>query len=283
LSRSCGARIFTFTGTPRRPSPGFSGYAARVPTHPLWANPVFAPDDYQMFTKDVELSLLEIEEPEEIQIRKTLPAVAERLNTLHQGLARDVAEWDAKTNKRLDAIDARLNDLFEVALLWCLTQCEQPVRPVATITATTTATAVFTPVSTMTSFHSVRTSPVPSERISPSVDASFSALIDKNDNEPPPYLLSRSISTVPQPWKEWTIGINGGLSVQRLEDLYGPRWRLKHSEKMMYGRRKIIRNSTTADGRDQRRRGGGRTWVDATTRSVVFVATVSTAEQTEEK
>lgn len=77
------------------------------PTHPLWANPVFAPDDYQMFTKDVELSLLEIEEPEEIQIRKTLPAVAERLNTLHQGLARDAAEWDAKTNKRLDAIDAR--------------------------------------------------------------------------------------------------------------------------------------------------------------------------------
>lgn len=124
-----------------------------------------------------------------------------------------------------------MNDLFEVALLWCLTQCEQTVRPVATITATTTATAVFTPVSTMTSFHSVRTSPVPSERISPSVDASFSALIDKNDNEPPPYLLSRSISTVPQPWKEWTIGINGGLSVQRLEDLYGPSWRLKHSEK----------------------------------------------------
>jgi hypothetical protein len=187
----------------------------KFPTHPLWADPVFAPDDYQMFTKDVELSLLEIEEPEEIQIRKTLPAVAERLNTLHQGLARDVAEWDAKTNKRLDAIDARLNDLFEVALLWCSTQCEQPVRPVATITATTTATAVFTPVSTMTSFHSVRTSPVPSERISPSVDASLSALIDKNDNEPPPYLLSRSTSTVPQPWKEWTIGINGGLSVQR--------------------------------------------------------------------
>jgi hypothetical protein len=36
------------------------------------------------------------------------------------------------------------------------------------------------------------------------------------------------------------VGVGGGPSVQGLEDLYGPRWRQKHSEKVMYGRRKII-------------------------------------------
>jgi hypothetical protein len=46
------------------------------PAHPLWTDPVFARDDHQTFTKDVELSLLEVEEPEEVQIRKTLPATS---------------------------------------------------------------------------------------------------------------------------------------------------------------------------------------------------------------
>jgi hypothetical protein len=34
------------------------------PAHPLWTDSVLAWDDYQTFAKDVELSLLEVEEPE---------------------------------------------------------------------------------------------------------------------------------------------------------------------------------------------------------------------------
>ena len=78
---------------------------------------MFERDDYQAFAEDVELSLLEVEEPEELRIRKTLPAIAERLNTLHQGLARDVNDWGRKTSERLDSIEARLGDLFEAAFL----------------------------------------------------------------------------------------------------------------------------------------------------------------------
>lgn len=36
------------------------------------------------------------------------------------------------------------------------------------------------------------------------------------------------------------MGLEGGPSVQGLEDLYGPLWRQKHSEQVMYGRRKVI-------------------------------------------
>jgi hypothetical protein len=63
------------------------------PAHPIWTDPVFRRDDYQAFAKDVELVLLDVEEPEEVQIRKTLPAITERLSVLHQSLARDVNEW----------------------------------------------------------------------------------------------------------------------------------------------------------------------------------------------
>jgi len=47
-------------------------------------------------------------------------------------------------------------------------------------------------------------------------------------------------SLVPQLWREWTVGLGNGLSVQGLEDLYGARWRPAHSEKAMYSRRKVI-------------------------------------------
>jgi ferritin-like metal-binding protein YciE len=74
-------------------------------------DPVFGRDNYQAFAKDVELALLDVEEPEEAQIRKTLPAMAERLSVLHQNLARDVNEWGAQTKEQLDNIKSRLGDI----------------------------------------------------------------------------------------------------------------------------------------------------------------------------
>jgi hypothetical protein len=58
--------------------------------HLLWTDPVFERDDYRALAQDVELSLLEAEESEEVRIKKTLPAVAEHLSTLHQSLTRDI-------------------------------------------------------------------------------------------------------------------------------------------------------------------------------------------------
>jgi hypothetical protein len=50
-----------------------------------------------------------------------------------------------------------------------------------------------------------------------------------------PYDLDR-----PAAVREWTVGLGDGPSVQGLEDLYGPRWRHPHSERVMYGRRIMI-------------------------------------------
>jgi hypothetical protein len=51
-----------------------------------------------------------------VQIRKTLPAIAERLSTLQQSLACDINDWGAKT-KQLTHINATLNDLL--GAVWC--------------------------------------------------------------------------------------------------------------------------------------------------------------------
>jgi hypothetical protein len=65
-------------------------------------------------------------------------------------------------------------------------------------------------MTTVTLFHSLPTSPPNPASRSPLPP-------------PPPYVLSRTISTVPQLWREWTVGLGDGPSVQGLEDLYGPR------------------------------------------------------------
>jgi hypothetical protein len=119
------------------------------PTHPIWTDPVFRRDDYQAFAKDVELSPLDVEEPEEVQIRKTLPAIAERLSVLHQSLARDVNDWGVQTKERLDNIETRLGDLFEGRVSMTLNASHRVAAPGgATPASMTTATA----------FHSIPTS-----------------------------------------------------------------------------------------------------------------------------
>lgn len=37
-----------------------------LPDHPMWTNPVFVREDYQQFAREVEASLENLEEPEEI-------------------------------------------------------------------------------------------------------------------------------------------------------------------------------------------------------------------------
>jgi hypothetical protein len=83
---------------------------------------------------------LKSREPEEVWIRKTLPAIVERLNALHQALARDISEWDVKTKERLDSIDAKLEDLFEGRVSMILAFYAAATGTAATIMATATAT-----------------------------------------------------------------------------------------------------------------------------------------------
>jgi Transcriptional activator of glycolytic enzymes len=36
--------------------------------------------------------------------------------------------------------------------------------------------------------------------------------------EPPTYQLSRGITTIPDLWREWTVGLGGQLSVEALDE-----------------------------------------------------------------
>ncbi|KAF2111604.1 transcriptional activator of glycolytic enzymes-domain-containing protein, partial [Lophiotrema nucula] len=54
----------------------------------------------------------------------------------------------------------------------------------------------------------------------------------------PPYRMSRGIKTVDGLWREWTIGLCGGPSIQALDIKWGSRWRAgRRSELQWYSLR----------------------------------------------
>jgi hypothetical protein len=61
--------------------------------------------------------------------------------------------------------------------------------------------------------------------------------------EPPPYRMSRTIQTIPELWREWTVGLAGQPSIEQLDTLYGASWRTgptAASERQFYSRRKTL-------------------------------------------
>lgn len=57
--------------------------------------------------------------------------------------------------------------------------------------------------------------------------------------EPLIYQLSRGITTIPDLWREWTMGLGGQLSVEGLDERWGSHWR-RGAEFQFYSRRKVI-------------------------------------------
>jgi hypothetical protein len=61
--------------------------------------------------------------------------------------------------------------------------------------------------------------------------------------ELPQYRMSRTVQTIPELWREWTVGLQGQPSIERLDGLHGSSWRsgpTAASERQFYSRRKTL-------------------------------------------
>lgn len=197
------------------------------PEHPLWNHPVFVRQDYQEFAREVELSAMNVEEPEEIQIRKVVPIIAERLNIVQQSLSQAIQSWGSKTHLTVDHLRTTLTDALAGRISFTIHASE----------AAPASICAPTPLSV------VQAAPAPSYEA-----AGAATTPDPEDPEniaartPPAYRLSRTIATVPDLWREWTAGLGSGPSVQSLEDTYGAAWRPSQDERVFFSRRKVIIN-----------------------------------------
>src|SRR6266480_866154 len=105
-----------------------------------------------------------------------------------------------------------------------------PTAPLGSLTTTPAATPTTTPASTL----------------SPDSAPDSAALLPLppfilNPQAPPmPYTMARGSNSVLRLWTEWTMGLDGGPSIQALDRCWGARWRVGPGEPMFYSRRRRV-------------------------------------------
>lgn len=207
------------------------------PHHPIWNDPIFVRKDYKLFVDEVEHSLQVVEEPEEIKVRQIVPEISNQINLLRQDVVRSLKEEKHRTACKLESVDRRLEDFF--AGKFAIT-IHAPNAPAPRVEARTIKAMANPP------FRSVaQREPAGMPGPSMSYDAmdvneASYALPPLQPDSPPSYQMSRTITTVMDVWREWEKGLGGNYPVINLERMYGARWRMDQSERMLFSRRKVI-------------------------------------------
>lgn len=62
----------------------------------------------------------------------------------------------------------------------------------------------------------------------------------QKSNEVPKYSISRKLKTIPEMWREWTVGSMGCPSIEELDQKYEACWHPEHKERQFYGARKLL-------------------------------------------
>ncbi|EAS32210.3 uncharacterized protein CIMG_13776 [Coccidioides immitis RS] len=198
------------------------------PGHPLWTSPVFMREDYRQFAEAVRVANTHKEEPYEMQLQQTVPMVADQLCIVQQDLGVACGHLHTALETGLQKINNQLEALTSGQVSFLVQAFPAGQRMM-------TAAAAFEDKDEERDSGSTASreaqAPACSLEIAP---ASASASV------PATYQLSRTITTVPDLWQEWTVGLGGGPSVQSLDALYGAKWRPGGTERMFYSRRKVI-------------------------------------------
>jgi len=166
------------------------------------------------------------EDPQLIAIQKAIPAVCDRLRTITGAMQTGLEGNDSSIRRvegRIAALENVVNDFCSGAFNLTFTpgsRRAQESLPLCSLgPLRLPAAAATAPPSS---------GPMPA----PTVIESLAA-------QPPTYHLSRGITTIPDLWREWTVGLGGQQSVEALDERWGSRWR-HGAEFQFYSRRKVI-------------------------------------------
>ncbi|KAJ5605348.1 short-chain dehydrogenase [Penicillium lagena] len=178
---------------------------AQFPQHSMWDDPIFAREDYTTFAEQIRQSLLCTETPQEIQLRQTLPIIADSLIVLQKDIHQAVDLHGYQAHEQLRKIAHQLQDLLSGQVTFA-------VRAIDTSTIGARTPDSFSPSSQLAACLSEASAIQPPLAPTPSEEQQLSS--------PSPcrslYSLSRTIQTVPEVWREWTCGLGANPSVQSL-------------------------------------------------------------------
>ena len=204
------------------------------PDHPIWNDPLFGRADYAEFAAGVHLSLEDIALPDEVRLRNVLPDLATTFVSQSANIVRTTETCWNQNFTLLQHIQATLDGLFGGPL----TATVNLHKP-ANIPAQPQFLRTMPLQSSLPAAASASTLLPAAELMQDVPTLPATAPLDP-DASPPAYLMSRSLTTVYDAWREWADGLGSNPSVHALEDAYGPAWRPLQKERQHFSRRKVI-------------------------------------------
>lgn len=223
------------------------------PAHPIFRDPLFSTAEYAGFATAVEAAADTIrhEDPHLVAIEKAIPSVNERLRSiasvmqtgqgsLATGLAKVQGEVSELTGKLNDFLTGSFSLTFSPGKSRLLPQgynpAGQPYQQMPPFPSLCGASGTSAAVDLG--------GPLPVAPVKlPQPEQALHSVA-------PSYQLSRQVATVPDLWREWTMGLGGLPAVAALDAMYGNRWR-SPSERQYYSMRKVIVDEITAMARNR--------------------------------
>ena len=199
------------------------------PGHPIFQDPVFETLEYKAFELKVRGALAAAveQDPHTIAIQKAIPAVSDRLRTM-TGIIQNGQATHAQAL-------CSLEDLLT-------TRIEQKIERIAgALTEFIGGSFHFVPRGQLSP--ALLAAPVTGASLLSNRPVALPIAALAQATEMPQYHMSRTVQTIPELWQEWTVGLQGQPSIERLDELYGSSWRsgpAAASERQFYSRRKTL-------------------------------------------
>ncbi|OJD18721.1 hypothetical protein AJ78_01258 [Emergomyces pasteurianus Ep9510] len=194
------------------------------PDHPLWSDPLFVREDYKAYAIEVARAVETVVKPQEIQIQRDM--IADQLQNIRQEMLQRIDKWGHECQQLQQKMTQQISDLINGHVAFSVRAVPQ------------NSMIELTTASASSPRDIVRSSMEPESNVPESAD--MTAVLLTSSSKKNSYTHSRTIQSVPDLWREWTTGLDGGPSVRSLED-QGGQWRKSSpKEQMMFSRRKVI-------------------------------------------
>jgi hypothetical protein len=213
------------------------------PSSLVWNHPVFQHSAYTAFAQEVATCQQEKEHPSQLTLLyQAMPVLTDYLKTI-----------DARNEQRIDSLRASIDSITQsqslqsqqlqqltsgnltfrleapqlqlqqqLQLLPLLPPLPLPSLPSVSSSTYNSAQAsiVATPLA-----RSPSPSPQGPSRHSQAQAQAQQQQLERQLQEPPQHQMCRTVHTVEALWREWTVGLQGHLSIEALDRKWGSRWR----------------------------------------------------------
>ena len=225
------------------------------PRHPVFADPLFASEEYREFSTRMlaaEASgSMVAEDLHSIAVEKAVPAVAASIRTMTEVMqtkdathTENIAAMGRKVNRLAQSMEDFFGGYFSLNFtpkrtrlvpqgFASVSRRQHEISPSRRASARTRTAAE----DSSSSLTSAPASPTPTTLGAPLPLAASS--LEQLSSEGPTYKLSREVRTIPDLWREWTVGLGGSPSVGELDRTRGTSWRAP-KERQYYSMRKVI-------------------------------------------